>query len=93
MKDQPHGDRGLSRRDFLRGGMAVGLGTAALGAAAEAAQDENAEGATESGRARRIRGKTEVVLRVDGQDLFWWGVRTVEAISRLEEAVGHRPTA
>ena len=69
MKDQPHGDRGLSRRDFLRGGMAVGLGTAALGAAAEAAQDENAEGATGSGRARRIRGKTEVVLRVDGQDL------------------------
>ena len=27
------------------------------------------------------------VLRVDGRDLFWWGVRTPEAVSRLAAAV------
>jgi ABC-type Fe3+-hydroxamate transport system substrate-binding protein len=30
------------------------------------------------------------VVLVDGQDLFWWGVRTPAALSRLQEAV-HRP--
>lgn len=28
------------------------------------------------------------VLEVDGQDLFWWGVRTPEAVRRLHEAIG-----
>ena len=29
------------------------------------------------------------VLRVDGQDLFWWGVRTPDALSRLAAALEH----
>jgi ABC-type Fe3+-hydroxamate transport system substrate-binding protein len=28
------------------------------------------------------------VLFVDGKDLFWWGVRTRDAIGRLDEAIG-----
>jgi ABC-type Fe3+-hydroxamate transport system substrate-binding protein len=28
------------------------------------------------------------VVPVDGQDLFWWGVRTPDAIRRLHEAIG-----
>ena len=27
-------------------------------------------------------------LRVDGQDLFWWGVRTPSAVTRLHAAIG-----
>jgi len=27
------------------------------------------------------------VIRVDGQDLFWWGIRTPAAVSRLSEAL------
>jgi ABC-type hemin transport system substrate-binding protein len=30
---------------------------------------------------------TAAVLRVDGQDLFWWGVRTPGAVARLAEQV------
>lgn len=33
------------------------------------------------------------IRRIDGQDLFWWGVRTPGAISRLAGALGQRPTA
>ncbi len=33
------------------------------------------------------------VRRVDGQDLFWWGSRTVAAISRLRAALALPPTA
>ncbi|MEM8745569.1 MAG: helical backbone metal receptor [Actinomycetota bacterium] len=32
------------------------------------------------------------VRRVDGQDLFWWGTRTVDALTRLSRAVEHRPS-
>ena len=32
------------------------------------------------------------VVRVDGQDLFWWGSRTPAALSRLSEALGPQPT-
>ncbi len=32
------------------------------------------------------------VVRVDGQDLFWWGQRTVEAVSRLAVALGRPAT-
>ncbi|MGB3736510.1 MAG: helical backbone metal receptor [Ilumatobacter sp.] len=32
------------------------------------------------------------VVRVDGQDLFWWGIRTPAALSRLSEALGLQPT-
>jgi ABC-type Fe3+-hydroxamate transport system substrate-binding protein len=28
------------------------------------------------------------VLFVDGKDLFWWGIRTRDAIGRLDEAIG-----
>jgi hypothetical protein len=28
------------------------------------------------------------VVRVDGQDLFWWGSRTQRAITRLHAALG-----
>jgi ABC-type Fe3+-hydroxamate transport system substrate-binding protein len=28
------------------------------------------------------------VVRIDGQDLFWWGIRTPGAIARLSETVG-----
>lgn len=31
-------------------------------------------------------------IRVDGQDLFWWGVRTPAALARLAEAVRRRST-
>jgi ABC-type hemin transport system substrate-binding protein len=31
------------------------------------------------------------VLRVDGQDLFWWGVRTPAAAARLRSVIGGRP--
>ena len=69
MKDERHDEQALSRRDFLRGGVAVGLTTAALGAAAEAAQD-GSEGATAaSGEAARHKGAQDLVLRVDGADL------------------------
>jgi hypothetical protein len=27
------------------------------------------------------------LIRVDGQDLFWWGVRTPEAIERIGAAI------
>lgn len=32
------------------------------------------------------------VVRVDGQDLFWWGVRTPHAFSRLAAALAPPPT-
>jgi len=32
------------------------------------------------------------IVRVDGQDLFWWGSRTPAALSRLAEALGPQPT-
>ncbi len=32
------------------------------------------------------------VRRIDGQDLFWWGIRTPAALSRLGEALARRPT-
>jgi ABC-type Fe3+-hydroxamate transport system substrate-binding protein len=32
------------------------------------------------------------VIRVDGQDLFWWGDRTPSALSRLARALAPRPT-
>lgn len=32
------------------------------------------------------------IIRIDGQDLFWWGIRTPAALRRLAEALGHRPT-
>ncbi len=35
---------------------------------------------------------TAQVVRVDGQDLFWWGIRTPAALTRLAEALGHPPT-
>ena len=69
MKDERRSDPGLSRRDFLRGGVAVGLTSAALGAAAEAAQDGREGGTEASGRARRHKGAQDLVLRVDGADL------------------------
>lgn len=31
------------------------------------------------------------VIEVDGQDLFWWGMRTPQAISRLSAALAPRP--
>ena len=31
------------------------------------------------------------VVEVDGQDLFWWGIRTPAAISRLTAALAPRP--
>ncbi len=34
---------------------------------------------------------TAQVGRVDGQDLFWWGVRTPAALTRLVQALGHLP--
>lgn len=36
---------------------------------------------------------TATIVEVDGQDLFWWGIRTVGAISRLAQALGPPPTA
>jgi ABC-type Fe3+-hydroxamate transport system substrate-binding protein len=33
------------------------------------------------------------VIRVDGQDLFWWGARTPDAITRLAAAVSEPPRA
>lgn len=68
MSNQRSGDRGLSRRDFLRGGVAVGLGSAAIGAPADAGQDRSDDSTGESGRARRTKGKTEIVLRINGSD-------------------------
>lgn len=32
------------------------------------------------------------IVQVDGQDLFWWGIRTVGAVSRLAAALAPRPT-
>ncbi len=32
---------------------------------------------------------TSRVIRIDGQDLFWWGVRTPGAISRLAGVLAH----
>lgn len=32
-------------------------------------------------------------LRIDGQDLFWWGIRTIPAVTRLQRALEHPPTA
>ncbi|MFK7918837.1 MAG: helical backbone metal receptor [Ilumatobacter sp.] len=32
------------------------------------------------------------IIRVDGQDLFWWGSRTPAAISRLKAALEPQPT-
>lgn len=32
------------------------------------------------------------ILRIDGQDLFWWGIRTPSAINRLVAALGHPAT-
>ena len=32
------------------------------------------------------------VIRVDGQDLFWWGIRTPAALNRLAGALAPRPT-
>ena len=34
---------------------------------------------------------TEVAI-VDGQDLFWWGIRTPGAVDRLAAALSRRPT-
>lgn len=31
------------------------------------------------------------IVRVDGQDLFWWGSRTTEAAERLSRALGRLP--
>lgn len=31
------------------------------------------------------------LVEVDGQDLFWWGIRTPAAIARLSSALGPRP--
>lgn len=36
---------------------------------------------------------TATLVEVDGQDLFWWGIRTAGAISRLSTALAPRPTA
>lgn len=33
------------------------------------------------------------VIRVDGQDLFWWGSRTAAAVERVSRALEHPPTA
>ena len=35
----------------------------------------------------RVAFPTSVVVRIDGQDLFWWGSRTPGAIIRLGEAL------
>jgi ABC-type Fe3+-hydroxamate transport system substrate-binding protein len=35
----------------------------------------------------RVAFPTSVVVRVDGQDLFWWGSRTPGAVNRLGEAL------
>lgn len=32
------------------------------------------------------------VVRIDGQDLFWWGIRTPAALDRLAAALGPPPT-
>ena len=32
------------------------------------------------------------VVFVDGKDLFWWGVRTKDAMARLDLAIGEAPT-
>lgn len=39
---------------------------------------------------RHLAELTEVapVIEVDGQDLFWWGIRTPDALQRLHAAVG-----
>jgi len=47
--------------------------------------------------ARHLAELTEALpdarlVEVDGQDLFWWGARTVGAVSRLAEALAPRPT-
>jgi len=36
----------------------------------------------------RAAAPSSNVVRVDGQDLFWWGSRTTAAIARLHEALG-----
>ena len=33
-------------------------------------------------------GAIAPAVRVDGQDLFWWGARTAGALSRLRAAIG-----
>lgn len=40
---------------------------------------------------RRAMGSAPVV-RVDGQDLFWWGARTADAVNRLAQALAPPPT-
>ncbi len=35
---------------------------------------------------------TAAIVRVDGQDLFWWGSRTPGALSRLRRELGRPPT-
>jgi hypothetical protein len=35
-----------------------------------------------------VAGLAADVRLVDGQDLFWWGVRTAGAIGRLRQEIG-----
>ena len=37
--------------------------------------------------------ETAAIVEVDGQDLFWWGIRTAGAITRLSAALAPPPTA
>jgi ABC-type Fe3+-hydroxamate transport system substrate-binding protein len=38
--------------------------------------------------AAELRAVAPDVVFVDGQDLFWWGVRTPAALARLAQAIG-----
>jgi ABC-type Fe3+-hydroxamate transport system substrate-binding protein len=38
--------------------------------------------------APELRSVAPDVVFVDGQDLFWWGVRTPAALERLAQAIG-----
>jgi len=83
---------------FSDGGLFVDVETAVahgLKLAAEGAALVDVGGESTRPGAIRVDAATELarvlpaarILRVDGQDLFWWGVRTPAAVARLTQVL------